>query len=101
MIKDSTKKTIVCMIALAFICAVFIPTVHSQLGNKFSNQSQQTTTTENTVQEMVHTFLKKYTDTNSGTSKPNHPLPLNNNPPNIHLPTSQVTLKLFTSTTSY
>ena len=98
---DSIKKIMVCITALAFICAAFIPTVHSQLGKGFSNQSQQATTTENTIQEKVNIFLKKYTETNSKTIKPNNPFPLDNNPPNIHLPTSQVTMKVFTTTTSY
>ena len=98
---DSIRKIMACITALAFICAVFIPTVHSQLGKGFSNQSQQTSTTENTIQEKVNIFLKKYTETNSKTIKPNNPFPLDNNPPNVHLPTSQITMKVFTTTTSY
>ena len=90
-----------CITALAFICAVFIPTVHSQLGMRFSNQSQQTTTTDNTIQENENILLKKYMETNSKTIKPNNPAPLDNDPPNVHLPTSQVTMKVFTTTTSY
>ena len=98
---NSIKKIMACITALAFICAVFIPTVHSQLGKGFSTQSQQTTTTENTIQEKVNTCLNKYTETNSKTIKPNNPFPLDNDPPNVHLPTSQVTMKVFTTTTSY
>ena len=98
---NSIKKIMACITALAFICAVFIPTVHSQLGKGFSTQSQQTTTTENTIQEKENILLKKYTETNSKTIEPNNPFPLDNDPPNVHLPTSQVTMKVFTTTTSY
>ena len=98
---ESIKKMMVCLTALAFITAVFIPTVHSQLGNKLSTQSQQTTTIDNTIQETENVLLKKYTDTNSKTIKPNNPIPLDNYPPNVHLPTSQITMKVFSTTTSY
>jgi hypothetical protein len=98
---DSTKKILVCLTALAFICAIFVPTVHSQLGKGFSNQSPQMTTQEKTIQETLNLNINTDTGTNSKTIKPITPLPLDNNPPTIHLPTSQVTMKVFTTTTSY
>ena len=90
-----------CITALAFICAVFIPTVHSQLGMMSSNQSHQKTTTKDTINENENLYVKRYIELNSKTVKSINPSPLNRNPPNVHLPTTQVTMTVFSSTSSY
>jgi uncharacterized repeat protein (TIGR02543 family) len=95
------KNAMVCLTAFVFLCTTFLPTVHSQLGTGISIQSQQNTTTKNPVQDVENTYLPKNSDSTSRTSKPGSPLPFDNDPPNVHLPTSQVTLKVFSSTTSY
>ncbi|DAC72881.1 MAG TPA: hypothetical protein DSN98_03140 [Thermoplasmata archaeon] len=99
--KESIKKIMVCMTALSFICAVFLPTVNSQLGNKLTLQSQQPDTTKKTVQETENADMATNTEPDIKITKPNNPFPLDNIPPNVHLPPNQVTLKVFTSTTSY
>ncbi len=98
---NSRKKVIVLITALAFICAAFIPTVHSQMGRIALSEAPQTTTTQNVVQETITNILKIHEETIFKTSLPNTPLPLDNDPPNVNLPTSQVTMKVFSSTTSY
>ncbi|HUT00272.1 MAG TPA: Ig-like domain-containing protein [Candidatus Thermoplasmatota archaeon] len=100
MLNENIIKTMVFITTLTFMCTAFIPTVHSQLGMASSVQSPQTVTTENTMQVMVNNLLQKYQATLIKISPPT-PLPLDRNPPNIHLPTSQVTMKVFSSTTSY
>jgi uncharacterized repeat protein (TIGR02543 family) len=101
MINGNVKKTMVYITALAFMCTAFIPSVHSELGNGFSTQLQQTTTTENVAREIVNNFLNNYKQTDTKITAPTIPLPLDNDPPNVHIPTTQVTMTVFTSTTSY
>jgi uncharacterized repeat protein (TIGR02543 family) len=97
----SRKKLIASITTIAFICAAFIPTVHSQLGTVPLPQAPQSTTVQNPVQETITNLLNIYEETITKTSPPNNPLPLDNDPPNIHLPTGQVTMKVFSETTSY
>ena len=98
---NNRKKAIVIITAFAFICAAFIPTVHSQVGRISLPQTSQTTTIPNTVQETITNILNKYEETIIKTSPPNNPLPLDDDPPNVHLPTGQVTMKVFSASTSY
>jgi hypothetical protein len=95
------KKTMVCIIALIFILTVLVPTVHSQLWMSFSNPLQQTAPSDNIVQVNLDTLLQKYTLAVTKMSTPRNPLPLDNDPINVHLPPNQVTMKVFSSTTSY
>ena len=98
---NSGKKVLASLTTIAFICAAFIPTVHSQMGKASLLQESQTTTIENTVQATITNLLNKYEETIIKTSPQNSPLPLADDPPNVHLPTSQVTMKVFSGTTSY
>jgi uncharacterized repeat protein (TIGR02543 family) len=95
--EQSRKKTLVSITALLFLCTAFIPTVHSQLGTKSLNQQQPTTTMENPVPETTNTVIQK----NQDLLRPSDIPLLDNTPPNVHLPTSQVTLTVYSSTTSY
>ncbi len=98
---NSRKKIIASITTIAFICAAFIPTVHSQVGRIALPQVSQTTTNQNLVQETITNLLNRYEETIIKTSPPNNPFPLDSDPPTIHLPSGQVTMKVFSSTTSY
>jgi uncharacterized repeat protein (TIGR02543 family) len=98
---ENIKKTLVFMTSLTFICAVFLPAVHSQLGAAVPDQSKETATTTTRIQKVENILIQKCAEKNSRQSNPNNPLPLDINPPNIHLPTGQVTMRLFTSPLSY
>ncbi|MCX6661563.1 MAG: hypothetical protein NTY91_03330, partial [Euryarchaeota archaeon] len=98
---NSRKKVLASITTIAFICAAFLPTVHSQLGTVAVHQTPQITNGQNAVQEMITNLLDKYEENIVKTSPQNNPLPLDIDPPNIHLPPSQVTMKVFSSTTSY
>jgi len=98
---NSRKKIIASITTIAFICVAFIPTVHSQMGKESFLQESQTATSENTVQATITNLLNKYEETIIKTSPQNSPLPLDNDPPNVHLPPGQVTMKVFSATTSY
>jgi uncharacterized repeat protein (TIGR02543 family) len=98
---NNRKKVIASITTIAFICAAFIPTVHSQIGKASLLQELQNATIENTVQVTITNLLNKYEETIIKTSPQNSPLPLSDDPPNVHLPTSQVTMTVFSGTTSY
>ncbi|HIG99066.1 MAG TPA: hypothetical protein HA258_00650, partial [Thermoplasmata archaeon] len=98
---NSRKKVIASITTIAFICVAFIPTVHSQVGRVILSQTPQTITTPDTVQETITNILDIYEDSILKTSQQNNPLPLDSNPPNVHLPPGQITMKVFSATTSY
>ncbi len=97
---NSGKKIITLIAAIAFICAAFLPTVHSSVGRVSVSQQSQTTT-PNVFQETLTNLIDIHEAAISKVSPPNNPLPLDTNPPNVHLPPGQVTMKVFSSTTSY
>ena len=88
---------IVFLIAFAFISIAFTPMVHSQLGTRILNQP--TIAKENNVNENI--LINKYDDSQMDTFITKKLLPFDNDPPNVHLPTSQVTMRVFTDTNSY
>ena len=98
---NSRKKIIASITTLAFICAAFIPIVHSQVSRETAPQTPQATITQNPVQKTVSTLLNTYEDTILKSTPVSNPIPLDGNPPNVHLPTGQVTMKVFSGTTSY
>jgi uncharacterized repeat protein (TIGR02543 family) len=98
---NNRKKVIASITTIAFICAAFIPTVYSQIGKASLLQEPQNATIENTVQATITNLLNRYEETIIKTSPQNSPLPLSDDPPNVHLPTSQVTMTVFSGTTSY
>jgi uncharacterized repeat protein (TIGR02543 family) len=93
---NNGKKMIGFLLALVFVTSLFLPTVRSQLGT----MSIKTSVTDSTY-ERANLFLKNSIEINDGTIKSLDQLPLNGDPPNIHLPTTQVTMKVFSSTSSY
>ncbi|MCU0850013.1 MAG: hypothetical protein MUC80_01900, partial [Candidatus Thermoplasmatota archaeon] len=97
---NSRKKIIASITTIAFICAAFIPTVHSSVG-RVSVSPQSQTTTPNMIQETLTNLINIYDETIGKISSPTNPLPLDTNTPNVHLPPGQVTMKVFSSTTSY
>jgi hypothetical protein len=97
----SIKKAMVLITSLVFICTAFLPAVQSQVEPLSTPQNQQISKTETKVQEIVTILQQKYSDPDIRQSPLDNPLPLSNDPPNIHLPTSQVTMTLFTSPLSY
>ena len=97
---NSRKKIIASITTIAFICAAFIPTVHSSVG-RVSVSPQSQTTTPNIIQETLTNLINIYDETIGKSSSPTNPLPLDTNPPNVHLPPGQITMKVFSSTTSY
>ncbi|MFO7677698.1 MAG: Ig-like domain-containing protein, partial [Thermoplasmatota archaeon] len=92
--RHNIKKTFVCITALIFILTAFIPAVHSQFFIGFSNQIQDPITSETSSKAKIDTLIQRYTI-------PMQPLPLDNDPPNVHLPSNPVTMKVFSSATSY
>ena len=98
---NSRKKIMATITTVAFICAAFIPIVHSQVSREILPQTPQTPITQTPVQETITTLINKYENTILKTPPSNNPIPLDDEPPNVHLPTTQVTMKVFSGTTSY
>jgi uncharacterized repeat protein (TIGR02543 family) len=101
MTTNSIKKTMVLISTLVFLGAAFMPAVQSQVGTLSTSPSVQVSKTEWRVQEIKNILEQINSDPGVPQSNPKNPMPLDNNPPNIHLPTSQVTMTLFTSPLSY
>jgi uncharacterized repeat protein (TIGR02543 family) len=89
------KKIVVSFIVFVFISTAVVPAIHSQFTAGFF--SQQTSLTGNNDRIRVPPYLVQQPDISSGGSPHSPPAPLDGTPPTIHLPSSQVTMKVFTN----
>jgi uncharacterized repeat protein (TIGR02543 family) len=85
---DYIKKIVVSIIAFAFMSTAIAPSIQSQLTAGFF--SQQTSSTQNNERIRLPPYLVPQTVSPHGP-----PAPLDGTPPTIHLPSSQVTMKVF------
>ena len=90
---DYIKKIVVSIIAFAFISTAIAPSIQSQLTTGFF--SQQTSSTQNNERIRLPLYLIPQT-----VSPHEPPAPLDGTPPTIHLPSSQVTMKVFTNSSN-
>jgi uncharacterized repeat protein (TIGR02543 family) len=87
---DYFKKIIVSLIVFVFLSTAIAPTIQSQLTVGFF--TQQASSTQNNERIRVPPYLVPQTMSPHGS-----PVPLDGTPPTIHLPSTQVTMKVFTN----
>jgi uncharacterized repeat protein (TIGR02543 family) len=89
------KKIVVSFIVFIFISTAVVPAIHSQLTNGYF--SQQANLPENNERIRVPPYLVPQPHVRNGGSPP---APLDGTPPTIHLPSNQITMKVFTNSSN-